>query len=539
MKQKMIENEKDFVCQSQHQLPIQMILWEKNIDSQKRLLCSECMDDIESNINVRSFKKVIQKIQEKQNKKYESIEDKLKIYINKVDLLQKQIDLLRSNLVQQLDQLIGNVEEWKKQLILLGQSNLTYSFFQELDKLIININDDESELLIMNQINLINNAWGQKMFGKISMFKNFEESHTCEQLLLNFGYIEKLNSQDMNGENNLQSNPVVDNQQKKQKQQQITLKLVDQQIKQKGACFSIVFNNTGQVMISNEKEVINVWNLIDGKLQLSNTYKIHSDDVTCLVYSKYTNNFISSSQDNSIICWKQINGNNWQSSESYNEHKDSVLCLILNNKEDQLISGDFLSSIKVWNVDFVNNKITFQYSLDQHNVSVFSLSLNHSETLLATCGCEELIIWDKGQDGKWQYKYTQTFSSGSYLKFINDEQILWKTRGRSVDEIQILEQINGVFSENEGNIIKLIQNSQCLDCIYFPIVHNKDNNLILLRHKHHLYLINGIDNSKFQIAASLNLCNNEIYGNMTNDGQYLVFWDQNQEKYSSYEIIYN
>ncbi|CAD8117859.1 unnamed protein product [Paramecium primaurelia] len=325
----------------------------------------------------------------------------------------------------------------------------------------------------------------------------------------------------------------VENEQKQLEQQlmmneQFQFQLIYDSSQQFLQCYAIVFNKDGSIMITADSNLIKIWNFEQGRFKLSNSYTGHTNPIYCLVCSKKTNNFISGCSYYKIICWQQINQNEWKCSQPFQQHSDGVNCLLLNKQEDQLISGGLDYHIIVWQVDFMKNHLAYLYSLDNHSNSVCSLSFNQSETLLASCGFHEFIIWEKGLQGKLKLKYKQDVSSGYKIHFINDQQFIWVTKDKQ----------NEVFQQNSNKTITLINNNECDDDFLFPIIHNKDRNVILVRHKHHIYLIRELKDGIFNILASLNCQTPDTYGTMTNNGQYLVFWDQKQEKYSSYEILY-
>ncbi|CAD8117637.1 unnamed protein product [Paramecium primaurelia] len=385
----------------------------------------------------------------------------------------------------------------------------------------------------------------------MNLFKQFQETQKCEELLINLQNFNQIKDKEILIEDNQENNSnkqkeviQIDSQQKQLEQQlmidkQIELKLIDDSNQQSYYCVAIVFNNTGQIMISCNIKEIQIWNFEQGRLKLINSYQEHKEAVTCLIYSKMRNNFISGSDDNTIICWQQINQKDWKCSQPFKQHNQTVNCLMLNKQEDQLISGGCDQFIKVWNVDFIKNELNFQYSLDQHSNQVHSFSFNQSETVFVSCGYTHFIIWEKGIQGKWEFKYRKDVSDyGRKIYLINDQQLLWVTFLKNIDDIFVFEIQNGVFEQNINKTIKLTKNNECDDNLYFPIIHNKDKNIILVRHKHHIYLIRQLNNGTFNIIVSLNCSNNEINGTMTNNGQYLVFWDNKYKKYKSYEILH-
>ncbi|CAD8175712.1 unnamed protein product [Paramecium pentaurelia] len=335
----------------------------------------------------------------------------------------------------------------------------------------------------------------------------------------------------------------VENEQNQLEQQlmmnkQVQFQLIDDSNQQRLQCYAVVFNKDGSIMITADSNIIKIWNFEQGTFKLSKSYNGHTNPIRSLVYSKKTNNFISGCGYHKIICWQQINQNEWKCSQQFEQHSGSVNCLMLNKQEDQLISGGCDHKIIVWQVDFMKNHLNYLYTLDQHYTSVESLSFNQSETVLASCGYGEFIIWEKGLQGKWEFKYKQSIQRGRKIHFINDQQFIWVTSDKQINDILVFELQNGVFKQNSNKTITLINNDQCDDDILFPIIHNRDKNVILIRHKYHIYLIRQLNDGTFNILESLNCQTRETYGTMTNNGQYLVFWDNKFEKYSSYEILY-
>ncbi|CAD8169476.1 unnamed protein product [Paramecium octaurelia] len=542
---KMIEKEEDLHCSLKHKLPVLMVVCDCKLKRNERLLCSECMENFESKVQIMSFKKVLENIQQNQNQKKENVENVIMNNIKLIEEFQKSLFLLKSHVIQVLDQLIGNVEEWIKHIVIIGQQNVTYSLFNELDNL-INKNrlEEFSQKSLIDQINLIQLSWNQKIEKNLNLFKSFQESQKCDEILQKLRNVNQTNENKKEQELIQSKNEMiqVEYEQKQLEQQsmykQVQFNFIDDSNKQRGFCYAIVFNNDDSIMVSCEQKQIKIWKFEQGTFQLTNSYNEHNNDITCLVYSKKTNNFISGSSDHQIICWQQINQNEWKCSLPFKQHTYSVNFLLLNKQEDQLLSGDDRKII-VWKVEFIKNDLTFLYFLDNHSNLVLSLSFNQSETVLASCGYSEFIIWEKGISGKWEFKYNQyVLSYGYKIRFINDQQFLWVTYGRYINDILVFELQNEIFIQNSNKTISLIENDECEDSLLFPIIHNKDRNVILVRHKHHIYLIRQLNDGTFNIVASLNLQTSYTYGTMTNNGQYLVFWDKIFKKHSSYEILY-
>ncbi|CAK79589.1 unnamed protein product (macronuclear) [Paramecium tetraurelia] len=243
-----------------------------------------------------------------------------------------------------------------------------------------------------------------------------------------------------------------------------------------------------------------------------------------------------------FICWKQTNQTEWISSQPYQQHTDFVFCIILNSNEDLLFSGSDDKSIKVWKVDLNQNKLTFLYSLDKHNNDILSLSLNQSENQLVSCAQDQnqIIIWERREKDKYEFKYFVKQSIQDYglkVKFIKENSFIWITGQKQRDRLYVFELKQGVYQENQDKTIQLIINNQSWDEYRFPIIYNKERNLILVRHKKYIYIIRQINDGNYKIEDQLNCDTNQIFGNITNNGQYLVYWDDQNKGYSTYELL--
>ncbi|CAD8131346.1 unnamed protein product [Paramecium sonneborni] len=169
-----------------------------------------------------------------------------------------------------------------------------------------------------------------------------------------------------------------------------------------------------------------------------------------------------------------MNQKEWQCSQTFKLPSNDVQCLILNKQEDQLISGGFDHEIIVWKVDFMENNLTFLNSLNK-NSNRIHLVLIKLKLL--------------GLEGKWKFKYKQSVQYGNKIYFINDQQFLWVTRDKQINDILVFELENGVFKQNSNKTITLNKNNECDDNSYFPIKNHKDRNVILAKYQHHIDLI--------------------------------------------------
>ncbi|CAD8188116.1 unnamed protein product [Paramecium octaurelia] len=544
-KPQMIEKEKDFNCSMKHQLPITMVVLDHKFEINNRFLCHQCLEYFESDVKMVGFKKLIQTIEDNKKKQLEHLENMIAPIITKVQSIQGHITNLKSFLVLQLDQVMDNTKDWISNLQSLGLKHSHYSLYEELDVMILNQRSIENDQIIqVNQIKQLNDSMSTKFNNKLDSFKQFKEYQKFQLLLLEISsqLEQNINLYQIINEKQQNKNQVCD-----RISQQLSpcgLQLINDSVKQAEICYGIVFDPTGKIMVSTSEKNIKIWSFENGNVKLTHTLQGHSDIVKCLVFSQIEYYFISGSCDQSIRMWKSLN-NEWQSSQPYYQHKKEVNCIILTQKEDQLISGSNDKTILVWKIHYKDNKLQFLYSLENHNGSVYSLSLNESERVLASSQYNQIMIWLKQSNNQWMFKQVVNLSEeegGYHVKFLNDAQFIWLQQNGN--NLSVFEIVDGLYQKNKQKRVQLkkvelkkfYQGYTNINMPFFPIIHIQAKSLICLRYLLEIYIIKVQIDGKLSIINQLNCNHWQIYGTITNDGQYLAFWCK--EGYQIHEILY-
>ncbi|CAD8204818.1 unnamed protein product [Paramecium pentaurelia] len=195
------------------------------------------------------------------------------------------------------------------------------------------------------------------------------------------------------------------------------------------------------------------------------------------------------------------------------------MCILLNSNEDLLFSG------------------TME---DKHDNYVIALSLNQSETQLVSCASSDklIIILEKREYDEFEFKYfvKQTISDfGFKIKFIKDNQFI----GQLVVKKQLISLYLNQKKDNFKKIKRIQLNNQILNYYSFPLVYNKERNLIVVIYKTYFDIIREMNQGKFKIVDQLNCETFRIFGIIANNGQYLVYWDEKNEGYSTQELFNN
>ncbi|CAD8071337.1 unnamed protein product [Paramecium sonneborni] len=522
----MIEQDVDLCCSRNHKQPIQMVVFDPNLTKNERLLCQNCLEDFESNMKMVGLNKVLSSIDYKQIKQNEYKENLIQTNIEQVQNIQRSLIEIKQNILQTIDQLIGNSGEWIKILYEIGEQTQTYSFFEELDHLITNSYREEQNEVILKEIKQINLSWITKTTQKIQCL-----NQNYKQLIIDLK--QKIQS-------------VVQNNQKKEQIKQlvndpINLKLVNNNQNQFDDCFAISFNNDGSMMVSGCSKDIKIWEFQNGKIREVLKLKGHTDVIRCLTFANQNNSIISGSGDCSIRCWKQLNFKQWKSSQAYTDHTDQIECILLSKDDTQLISCSQDKSIKIWTFDIYNNELKFKQSLMESKCCLNSISLNFAETILISCGDDKQInMWQKNQSKDWEYKNIITQSQNEYgtkVCFLRNDLFIWVGGDiQNKNYIRVFELKDQTFIENTQKTIELENDEEIFDLNLFPIVYNQDQNIILIRHKFSIYLLREQNDGTYKIEQKIKQLSNSIQGSMTKDAKYLTFWDSNQKTYQIYQI---
>ncbi|CAD8213636.1 unnamed protein product [Paramecium octaurelia] len=552
---KMLESEGDIFCCNGHNQKCISILFDSTMTRDQRYLCSDCLEYLDQDKKVIGIRRAQELIFEQQTDKIKQVEDIINPQIYSIEKALESINESKQQFFDSYQQLISGLSDWIGSLKQQIENSAHFSFYEELDSFISQQNCIKGNIYQLNQENqVINQNYHTKLRNHL------EKIH---KISLDNVYLKQLDFLACNSRQSNQEQDMIEQQLKQKSQIRFKQSLqniikVDQDIQnfeisfnqlqvfcdKKQECESIAFNYSQQIMISADQMNIQVWNFDQGKIELEKTLTVHSDEIFCLMFSKKHNSFISAGADKSLIIWKQNDNKEWIRSEPYIQHTEWVMCLLFNQSEDLVFSGSKDTSIIVWSVNLEKNELAYKYSLKTHKATVISLSLSESENLLVSCGVDtnSIIIWESNYKSKFvfEFKYyvKQSISAeGLNLMFINDTQFIWITGGKQFDQLWVFEMDEGIFKEKSNKKINLKKNDKVNDECHFPIVYNKERNILLIKHKTYIYIIRPMNTGDFSIIKEFNCDAGGIYGTMTNTGSYLVYWKSEEKSYVSHELL--
>ncbi|CAD8187355.1 unnamed protein product [Paramecium pentaurelia] len=538
----MIENEKEFCCSKGHMLPVITIALDPKLSRNQRLLCTECLENADIDGKAVGLKKMIQLIEENQIKKMEKVETIIMNQIKLIESLHSIVDQMKSYLMQQLEQLITIIIGWIKNLQQQRLQFSQFSFFEELEIMVMKSNQPDSNLYI-HEIQKINLCWTSKLNPKLEQFNQFDAYNQCKQHLLSLELDSKKYTENYQ---QLQTNIKIMNQeisslntktniqplQNDQFINQSNIKPFNYQliqecsIQQSDLCRAIAIDKGCSTLLVGCESLIKVFEFNQGMIKKIQTLKQHKDWVQTLNFMHKSKQFISGSCDHSIIIWKCNQNNQWSFKQILNGHNNSIQCLIINTNEDLIISGSGDNTIKFW---INKNQWLCQQTIKEYSQSVLGLSLNQQQNRVVSCGYDYyiLIIEQSEQNQEWRLIQKITIENyGFRVCFIDNNMFTFSPYNKEEISIFELNNNNKQFTKTKSIPIKSGQDVYAR----FPQQYINQKSILVCKNGEYVNLITKKENGEFLTEQSIHFEVDDLYGTMSDDGVYLITWDNKSKQ---------
>ncbi|CAD8107844.1 unnamed protein product [Paramecium sonneborni] len=324
-------------------------------------------------------------------------------------------------------------------------------------------------------------------------------------------------------QNSQQSSIITSNQ---QNSQPFTYQLIRQHsIKQEQLYYAFAVNIDCSILIAGSYKQIKVFEFIQGILKQIQKLNEHVQYIWTLNFMKRSDQFISGSEDKTIIIWKKNLNNSWDFQQKLIGHKGGIVCLLLNNNEDIIVSGSQDKKIKFWQKQ---NEWMCSQTITNHTNIVYGLSFNEQQNKLISCAGDSsiLIIEQQEQNKSWIVTQKITVEQFGYrLCFIDSNTFTFQPYGK---------QYINIFQMNtEKYYIKTkdisVKGGQSDNC-FFPQQYIKSKCMLVNKRNSIVSLIRNKKNGEFITEESIEFGSQDIFGYMTEDGQYLITWDNKQRE---------
>ncbi|CAD8214569.1 unnamed protein product [Paramecium pentaurelia] len=310
---KIIENEKDFCCSKGHKLPVVTIALDEKLSRNQRLLCTECLENIDIEGKAVGLKKMIQLIEENQVKKMENVEN------------------IKTNQIKLIESLHSIVDQMKS---------------LELEFIILKSNQTDSNIYIQ-EIWKTNLCWTSKFNPKLEQFNQFDAYNQCQQLLLTVelgshkstqnDQQQQINIENINQEiQSVNTKTNIPPSQTNQSSNQLNVKPFNYLPIQEVTTLNFMQKSKQFISGSLDKSII-IWKQNQNK-QWSYQQKLnrHKGFIQCLIINTNEDLIVSGSQDCTLKFW--INKNEWLCQQTINDHSKEVYGLSLNQQQNRVVS---------------------------------------------------------------------------------------------------------------------------------------------------------------------------------------------------------
>ncbi|CAD8177433.1 unnamed protein product [Paramecium octaurelia] len=324
-----------------------------------------------------------------------------------------------------------------------------------------------------------------------------------------------------------QSNIILDNHHQSNLQRFKYHLIQNYSIKQNECCRAIAFNKDNSIVLATCEKKIKVFEFKQEKLRQTQILNEHQDNVTTLNFMKKSTQFISASHDRQIIIWSMNSDNQWITQQKLSGHSDWIRCLVLNNNEDHIISGSRDNTVKFW---VKQNEWICSQTITDHTKSVCGLSLNEQQNQVISCGWDKLIliIEQSSQDQKWNViQKISVDVFGRRLCFINDNVFTFQPNCKEFMDVYEMRNNNKQYAKTKHIPVK----SGIDGCnYYFPQQYIKLKCLIVNKNSQNVNLIRKNQNGDFITHQSIDFGSYDLQGQMSEDGEYLMTWDEKSKE---------
>ncbi|CAD8165526.1 unnamed protein product [Paramecium pentaurelia] len=172
------------------------------------------------------------------------------------------------------------------------------------------------------------------------------------------------------------------------------------------------------------------------------------------------------------------------------------------------------------------NEWICQQTIMDHNDEVYQLSFNQQQNRLVSCSYNGLIliIEQSEQNKEWIVKQKIKVEQYGYrVCFIDDNMFTFQPYGK---EQMCVYEMNNQFTKTKDITVKCGSDFTCL----FPQQYINAKFMLVSKNGEYVNIIRKKQNGDLLTQYSIHFGTNRIYGAMSDDGQYLVTWDEKSKQ---------
>ncbi|CAD8121870.1 unnamed protein product [Paramecium sonneborni] len=165
-------------------------------------------------------------------------------------------------------------------------------------------------------------------------------------------------------------------------------------------------------------------------------------------------------------------------------------------------------------------------TITAHTGSVYGLSMNDTQNRVISCGLDQLIFTHNKIKNGIQYKRQMLIVLLQNM-FYNDKIFTFQPISKEQMQVYKMGIIYKQFSKVKGFIVRSGSTS---DCYLFPSQYIKQKCMVVNKKGYNVNLIRKQENEDFIIEQSIDFETFNLFGSISEDGEYLVTWDDKQKE---------
>ncbi|CAD8077886.1 unnamed protein product [Paramecium sonneborni] len=308
----------------------------------------------------------------------------------------------------------------------------------------------------------------------------------------------------------------------------------------------IALDQSNSIILISEESLIRVFQFNKISLKQIQLLKNHRANIKTLrFFNKKERKFFSGSEDSSIIIWPQQLNSQVKFIQKLKGHIEGITCMIINGDNNLIISGGGDSCIKFWTILSPNDteldrnikhlQWSCQQTISDINNRILSLSINNLGNQVISCCSQNQIlvieystfssIWMVKQKIKvdiWG-RFISFLDNNFFVFFPYDGKYLYQYRTNSINNYFKISSILISCGEQFSELPPIYLSDQKLLIIwgffslnFFRITQNKKQSC---KRK---------ETFEFQKEHKIEFKQNCLKAIISQNGQYLISWNQNQ-----------
>ncbi|CAD8110519.1 unnamed protein product [Paramecium primaurelia] len=293
--------------------------------------------------------------------------------------------------------------------------------------------------------------------------------------------------------------------------------------------YTLIFT-INQLIIAAGLEKFIIYSLKNGQLKFLGQV-IQNDIIFSLCQIKCSNSILSGNIDGEIKIWHHTGLYHSKYLMKLQKHNSKISNIIMNKDEDQIYSCS--TSIIV-----IDKKQQYKYcqNILQNTTSIRCMSLHESQNKLIVCGLEKqiIILQQDPLDLKWnKIQKINIKTNGERLCFINDNQFVFQQYLKN--QIQLFEFNYSTKQFQQSKEIKILKVSN--KCNFgFQMQFCKERQILINKNTQFVNIIKITSKNEFIIISQIDFDTSKIFGSMSEDGKYLITWDDKSKCVQLWEL---